>query len=309
MGNIGEMIREPARLSGPGASRHDLPGNDFIAVATVGHEGEVSDRWISEQSGQILVEITYRTPNPGQRGRARVSAGFAYLDLVLGEQVVIAKVGGNDTHGVIFARVNDLVRPLPARVAGIDTGPEAPQRGDQSAGPAFSFLRTRPGRMLAVQTGALADVLVHSGAGVEIRGGAIHLDGAVHLGSGFTTPPVPPAITATDIPDTGAGAGVLPGAPGAPHVPIPSVNPTTPPYAGPGTGVVRAKDRYQATFAGDPGLFLWLTVLDVFLKAVATLNPVTIAAATVVYNAVPMPTSITSAAMSASLRVNAADGP
>lgn len=310
MGSVVETIREPSKLSGGGGSRHSARGDSWVIVATVGHEGESADRWVCHESGQVLVEVTQRTGgSPGQFSRARVAAGVAYEDFAWGEQVVIVQVGGNDTHMVIVGSLRSLLTAAPATVAGIDTGAtEAPQRGDQTAGPAFTYLRTRPGRLLAVETGDLADVMVHSGAGVEIAGTVLHLSGLVHLAAGFSVPPTPPTIGVPELPDLGAGVGVVPGVPGTPFVPVVGGNPTTPPYAGVLDGLVRAKDRYQSAAGVDPGMWIWLSAVDVFLKALGTFNPVTIAAALVVYNAVPIPTSLTSAAMTAS-RCTAADGP
>lgn len=303
MGSNPLNIREPARLSGaPGSAWTGAPGTNWIAVATVGYEDEPSESWISVRSGQLLVEITMRTGNSLQRGRARVAAGLRYDDLEVGEQVLVAFVGGSDVHGVIIGSLNDVTWALPDSVAGIETGAAAAKKlGDEGPGPAFSFLRTRAGRLLAIESGELADVLIHSGAGVEIKGSAIHMNGLVHLGAGFSVPPTPPTVTLQDLPDTGAGEGVLPGIPGVPLVPLPGVSLTIPPCLSPADGILRAKDMMQCNPAIDPALFAWYAAVDVFLKAVAGLNPVEIAAALLVYNAVPMPVTITSEPMTASM--------
>lgn len=324
MGSVIETVREPSKItSGGSGSVYDGPGINEVAIATVGYEeDELQDRWVSFESGQVLVEVTMRTGNVGQRSRVRVAAGVAFQDLRFGEQVAVALVGGNDVHGIIFARLNSLAAPVPATVAGIDTGVGAsPQRGDQAAGPMFSFFRGRDGRLLAIETGALADLVVHSGASVELAGEVIHLSGLVHIGASFTSSPVPPTIGVQELPDTGAGVGVLPGVPGVPFVPTPGGNPTLPPYVGPMDGIVRAKDLYQSCAPVDAAYWLYQVGLDTFVMALSTfvvaissLNPAAIAAAKVnfdiaqaTFTAIPKPVSLTSAAMTASL-CTAADG-
>lgn len=334
MGRGTEMMREPSRFSAPGASSFDMPGSNEVVVATVGHD-ESLDRWIAVESGQVLVEVTYRTGTIGARGRCRVAAGVMFGDLVLGEQVVVAKVASNDSHAIIVGRLNDLARQLPGTVAGVDTGAgDATGRGDQAGGPMFTFWRGRDGRLLAVQTGARADLLVHSGAGVEVKAGdtsAIHLNGLTHLAASWAAAPAPPTITAADVPDlpeVGAGAGVLPGVPGVPYVAALSETLTDPPYLGPQDGIVRAKDPYQSTFGTDATWWFYVDGLDLmvqaqntlheaasaYMTALSTLVPATINAAKVVYDAafivfqtakatfdaLQKPTSIQSGALSAS---------
>jgi len=309
MGSVIESIREPSKItSGGSGSVYDGPGINEVAIATVGYEDdELQDRWVSYESGQVLVEVTMRSGNVGQRSRVRVAGGVAFQDLRWGEQVAVALVGGNDIHGIIFARLNSLAAPIPATVAGIETGVgEAPKRGDQAAGPMFTFFRGRDGRLLAIETGALADIIVRSGASVEISGKAIHLSGVVHLGAGFTTAPKPPTIGVPELPDTGAGVAVVPGVPAVPLTPPNVSNPTDPQFIGPADSIVRAKDKYQSNAVIDPDLFIWFNALNAFLQVVGAGDPVAIAAALIVYNTVPLPAAIVSMAMSAS-RCTAAD--
>lgn len=309
-------IREPSKITSAPGSAWGIPGVNYLAVATIGYEDEQSDAWISIRSGQLLVEVTYRTGNSGQRGRCRVAAGLRFDDLEVGEQVLVGYVGGSDVHGVIICSLNHVTWPVPVSVAGLQTGgATANELYAEGPGPAFTFMRTRAGRPLAFESGQLADLLLHSGASVEIKGAAIHLAGIVHLGSGFASPPVPPTIAQQQAPDTGAGEGVLPGAIGGVHVPPVGGNPTTPPYVGAATGLVRAKDRYQSNAAVDPPFWAYFLALDTlvnalstFVLAIASLNPATIAAAKVVYdlakvafNLVPKPQDQTSAAMTASM--------
>lgn len=314
-GSVVETVREPAAF-GPslGGSQFDRPVHNQVAVATVGHEGESSDGWLVVESGQILVEITYRTGSPGQEGRARIGAGIQHLELQLGEQVLVEFVGGNDSHAVITRALNSLASPVPPTVAGIATGAvEGAERGSTAPGPVFTFLRTRKGRLLAIETGEGADMLLHSGAGIELKGATIHLDGLTHIAAGFTTAPTPPTVTVQDAEDTGAGAGVLPGAPGAPFVPEQTVNLTIPQYAGAADGVVRAKDRYQSNSQIDPTFFAYQTALEALVTVIASsvpLNAVDPALATALasFQLVLKPDSLTSAAATAS-RCTVGDGP
>jgi hypothetical protein len=272
MGSAIETVREPGAIRGSGGgSQYDRPGQNYIAVATVGHGPlSASNTWLVVESGQLLVEITYQTGNPGQESRARISAGMSFFELQYGEQVVVHMVGGNESHGVIVGVLNSLRQPLPATVAGIATGSaEAPQRGDQAPAHVFTFMRTRAGHLLAIESGA--DMLLHSGAGVEIKGNRIHLDGRVHLGEGFKAPPSPATVTTADTNDQGAGKGVNPGEDGEHYEPTNVANQTIPSYNEHEDGIVRAKDRYQSNINIDPAAFAYINTQAAYITALEVL--------------------------------------
>jgi hypothetical protein len=96
---------------------------------------------------------------------------------------------------------------------------------------------------------------------------------------------------------------------------------TTPPWAGNRDAIVRVKDGVQSNAATDPEFWTWkqalevyLTAVDVFIQALSSLNPGTIAAALAVYQAAklayeltPQPTAIESQHKAASATHTAAD--
>lgn len=281
--------RNPSRGTG-GGSRYTQSGHTEVALATVGHDEDGSP-WAWTEGGQILVHITYQTGDVGHQGTARLADGVMHLELSLGQQVVVAKPNGTDTHGVIVGAMHDMEAHVPTSVAGVATGATtAATREEQSAAPAFTFIRTGAGRMLAIETGAGGDVVVHAGAGVELRSAAssaIHLRGAVHVGRGFTTPPVG-ALVGVEV----VNEGVTTGAPGIPHTPAPAVIPTLPePYIGAAEAVVRAKDPMQSNAIIDPDFWAWLV-------SVGTASGVG-----------PPPATLTSRAVAASQALTAADLP
>lgn len=288
--SISEHIGRGATRGTGGGGRYSQAGRTEVALATVGHE-EDGTAWAWTEGGQILVHITYQTGDIGQQGTARLADGVMHLELMVGQQVVVVRPNGTDTLAVIVGALHDLEERVPTSVAGVGTGStHAATRDEQSAAPAFTFVRTGAGRMLAIETGSGGDVVVHAGAGVEIRAAAtsaIHLRGAVHVGHGFTVAPK----GATAGPEEVNG-GVVAGTPGASHVPAPLVIPTLPePFAGVAEGVVRAKDELQSNALIDPAFWAWLALVGTGSGAG------------------PPPTTFTSRAASASSALTAADSP
>ena len=318
MSSVVETVREPPAFGSGGAGSQYRSEERRVGKECVGYGVlNSSNGWLVVESGQYLVEITYQTGNPGQESRARISAGISFLELQYGEQVVVVMVGGNESHGVIVGALNSLKQPLPETVAGIATGAGAgPQRDDQEPAKVFTFLRTRAGRLLAIETGAEADMLLHSGAGVEIKGAEIHLNGRVHIGATFETPPTPATLTSADTNDDGAGQGVNPGEKGVPFEAKYRANQTTPTYLGVEDGIVRAKDRYQTNINIDPVAFAYInaqasyiTALEVLVAGIAGSAPLaaldpSLTTKLTAFQLVPKPgtppAEITSAAMTAS---------
>lgn len=281
--------RSPRRGTG-GGTRYTEAGHTEIALATVGH-GEDGSPWAWTEGGQVLVHVTYQTGDVGHQGTARIADGVMHMELAVGQQVVVGKPNGTDSHGVILGALHDMEEHVPVSVAGVATGSaQGATRDVQSAAPAFTFIRTATGRMLAIETGAGGDVVVHAGAGVELRSAAssaIHLRGAVHVGRGFTTPPVGATVGPEEV-----NEGVTAGAPGIPHTPAPMVIPTLPePYVGADEAVVRAKDHMQSNALIDTEFWAWL----VLVGAAAGVGP--------------PPATLTSRAVAASQALTAADLP
>jgi hypothetical protein len=288
--SIREHLGRGASRGTGGGARYSQSGETHVALATVGH-GEDGTPWAWTEGGQVLVHVTYRTGDPGQQGTARLADGVMHLELVVGQQVVVVRANGTDSHAVIVGALHDMQEHAPASVAGVATGTViAATRDEKSAAPAFTFVRTGAGRMLAIETGSAGDVVVHAGAGVEIRAApssAIHLRGAVHVGRGFTTAPVGAKAGPEEV-----NNGIAAGSPGIPHTPAPLVIPTLPdPYTGHAEGVVRAKDTIQSNALLDPDFWAWFALVGTGSGAG------------------PPPASLTSRAAEASQALTAADAP
>lgn len=258
--SVQDHLRRGPSRGASGGGRYGQSGESHVVIATVGH-GEDGTPWAWTEAGQVLIHVTYQTGDQGHQGTARLAEGVMHLELSVGQQVVIVKVGGNDSHAVILSALRDMEAPAPTTVAGVATGSTtAATRSDKSGAPAFTFVRTGAGRMLAIETGDAGDLVIHAGAGVEIKAAAssaIHLAGRVHAGRGYTTPPVGATVGPEETTE-----GVVAGTPGVAHVPAPLAIPTLPePYAGAGEGVLRAKDVLQSNPAIDPDFWTWLAAV------------------------------------------------
>lgn len=298
--SIREHLGRGASRGTGGGGRYTQAGATEVTLATVGH-GEDGVPWAWTEGGQILVHITYQTGDIGQQGTARIADGVMHLELVVGQQVIVVRPNGTDTLAVIVGALHDLEERVPTSVAGVATGATtAATRDEQSAAPAFTFIRTGSGRMLAIETRG-ADVLVHAGSGVEIAAApssAIHLRGAVHVGYGFATAPVGAKVGPEEV-----NGGIAAGTPGIPHTPVPLTIPVIPePYAGAAEGVVRAKDELQSNPAIDPAFWTWWTFACAVTATLAGLIGQT-------PPPINPPTRLTSRAATASQALTAADRP
>jgi hypothetical protein len=222
-------------------------------------------------NGQWMVELTL-LPD-GEEVIARIGldgagAGFGdYIDLPFGARVIVARAGDADSGYVVLAAMNDAERRAPDTVAGVSTGMAAAVPGSDvnPPGPRWRFIKTAPGALLAIETQAGGDVLIHSAGSVEMRAGAlgaIHLSGRVALGQSPLTPPVGATV--------GPAGTTIPGTPAVPYVPIPKVA-TTPappltilPFAGFDDSIIRAKDRIQSHIAVDPEFWAWVLGVHTF---------------------------------------------
>ena len=262
-----------------------------VDLGRIGHE-DPSPAWMRLEGGQAFVEVTLRS---GDEIVARV--GDSVSDLAIGDVVSLVLVDGDPGQAVVTSVLHDLEASLPSEVAGVSTGAaSATEPGVSIPAKTFSFVRTRGGRMLAIETGAGGDVLLHSGAGVHILASATHIEGNVHLGEGPSVPPTGSTVA----PENGESAGT----PMVPRVTIPLVNATIPPYAGDRYAAVRAVDEYQSNVAIDPIFWAKQAALEAFIAAAVGVLPV-LAPAYAIYVGVPVPIKIDSKAKSASSKVTA----
>lgn len=250
-----------------------------VSLATVGYEDEPNPAYaFIEGQGEVLVEITLQPD--GEKTVARLGHAHAggdsgvYIPVEFGCQVVVVwPQGDGDAEGVIVARLWDDPCPMPSTVAGVSTGaPGTKFPAPAIPAPAWQFIKTRRGQLLAIETGAAGDITVHAPTGnVEVKAAAaIHLDApSCHLGASFSTPPQGARV---------GPAGVdIPGVPATPYIPTPATLPA--PVAGPAPAIpfvgfehsiIRAKDMYQSDITIDP--IFWAFIAAVYAHPV--INPV-----------------------------------
>jgi len=254
------MASDPAR-----ARRTGSVVRNQLTYGVVGHE-ETTPNYVRLENGQIWVEVTMEPE--GDEIVARValpSAGNAtgwYLPLSFGCRVILGMIDGDPNNSVILGRLNDENCALPGTAAGVSTGAAGVVDEVTAAAPAWTFQVLPDGELLAIETGTGGDVLIHSGAAVEIKSGGgqrIHLNGAVSLGEGPLTAPTGATTTA-------AGA-IQPGSPAASAVPTPyATPPPVPPdginpFVGNADSIVRAKQLFQSSIALDPNFWAKLTTI------------------------------------------------
>jgi hypothetical protein len=227
-----------------------------IEIGTVGYTDDNTDlpettpAYVRFEQGEPIVEITVR-------GEDRITArvGVPSCSIRFGQQIVIAMPDGDPANAIIIGVLADTIFPVPSSVCGIDTGASgATDKGTRLAAATWHF---------AIQTQAGGDVLIHAGASIHLRcnpsSGAVHVEGAVHLG-------VAPLVAPTGS-EVGPGGVDIPGVPAVAYVPTPytPAGPAAPvpvPYVGLEDGIVRAKDAYQITPETDPDFFAWMTVVN-----------------------------------------------
>lgn len=252
------QIRGPmttATSGDPGRSRRTgLGDGNQVVYAIVGHQ-DPNPAYVEIRNGQPWVEITLKPE--GDEVTARLALPGAgddsgwYIPLDFGCRVIVELIDGDPNEGVIVGRAWDQTCKMPGDVAGVSTGADG--KVDQSTGPApaWQFIKTRSGQMLAIETGALGDIVIHSAGSILMKtggGGAMQLEGTVHLGTAATSEPTGATV---------GPAGVdLPGVPAVPLIPtpytaIPNSTPAHIPYAGNNDGIIRAKESYQFTAATD----------------------------------------------------------
>ena len=264
----------------PGKSHQamSLPQRNFIDYATVGHVDELTGapeptpQFVRIEQGQILVEVTIQPRGDQIIARlalpdADLDAGW-YVPLTFGARVLVEFVNGNPQNAVIIGRLYDQGNAMPATVCEVQTGAAVANAPRVTVpAPAWQFIKAGTGELLAIETKVNGDILIHSGASVEIKAaetGAIHLNGRVALGEPPTTPPVGQTV--------GPAGTLIPGVPAIASIPIPK-GPTEPvppativPFVGAEDSIIRAKDMVQSHAGVDPSFWT-------FLLAVAA-NPI-----------------------------------
>lgn len=271
MAGVIRVRRPPPLGAGDPARINRTSGGQIlnqVEICRVGYDDDTTDMpeatpaWIRWEQGEALVEITTRT---GDQIVARL--GLDNVDLEYGQQVVAVFPDGDPQDAVIVGRIHDSTFPVPSSAGGVLTGAAAATvKGARVPASTFRFTRLPDGRHLAIQTQLNGDIMIWSGASVHVKvgdTGAVHLDGAVHLGAA----PVSPAVGSFVAP---AGEEI-PGAPAVPFVPVPYVPPEPPTpgvpvapvaYAGNEDGVVRAKEIYQITVLSDPEFIGWMAEIN-----------------------------------------------
>ena len=239
---------------------------NYISYGTVGHS-DVTPTYARIENNQVYVEVTLQPSNDEivarlDTGGGSDQAGF-YMPRAYGARVIVGLPGGNGTEAVIIGRCNDSAWPFPESVAGVAT--HTPPTEGHAPAPLWSFLRTADGYLLGIETGDGGDIVIHSGASVEIKvnsGEQILLNGPTHLGATFTEAPTGAAV--------GPGGEVTPGVQGTAFVPTPYVLvPTTDPVpiipiGLPADGILRLKDSFQTGNDVDPTFWTFLTAVAAF---------------------------------------------
>ena len=235
--------------------RTGTPDGNSVAWGTIGHE-DPNPTYIRIEHGQPYAEVTLRPEGDeivARVGTPGAGAGVGwYMPLDFGCRVAVEFVDGDPNDAVIIGRLWDEQCAMPDDVAGVQTGAAGKVGQVSGPAPAWQFIKTAQGQLLAIETGSNGDIVIHSGASVNMKvggTGAFHLEGAVHLGSGPTSPPQGATV--------GPAGEDIPGVPSVPHVPIPYTPgpPPTPaytPFAGNADAIIRAKDLAQFAAATDP---------------------------------------------------------
>lgn len=237
----------------------DVPANS-VSLGRVGHDSGDPSRAFCyvDDSGQVLVEVTL-DPD-GDKVQAYLclaqtgpNAGD-FIPVRPGEAVLVVFPGSDPDQGYIIGRLDDVTTSLAATVCGLST------TGAGGAVRQFRWLVTPGGQVYAIQAGGEV-MLQAGGAGVQIKGAQVLIDGAAHLGASFALVPSPGQVA--------GGASETAPSPAGPFAPPQGATATTPPFVGNAKAIVRATDGVQANIATDEAFFIYLTALNSFVVAVA----------------------------------------
>jgi hypothetical protein len=249
------------------------PQDNFCARARVGHfdpdtgQPENNPAYARIEQGQVLVEVTIEGSLEQQVARlALPDAGnenAVFFALDFGCRVLVEYPDGDPQRGVITGRLHDARNAFPNSVAGVQTGAQAASQPEAFVpAPSWSFIKTKNGQLIAIESGSGGDVLIHAGANVEVKAqAAVCIDSPqVHLGKGFMTAPVGGRV--------GPSGVDIPGVPAVPPVPQPWTmpSPAAPgpalPFVGFAESIIRAKDLYQSDVTVDP--YFWAMVIALY---------------------------------------------
>jgi hypothetical protein len=231
-----------------------------VVLGIVGYE-DPNPQYVRLENGQPWVEV--RMEPEGDEIVARLAIPGAgtgagqYFPLEFGCRVILDLPDGDPQRAVIVGRLWDETCHMPGEVAGVTTNADSARGETTAIAPAWSFQRLPNGQLLAIETGTGGDVLIHAGASMHLKcgsSGAVHIDGAVHLGVSPTTAPVGAQV--------GPAGETIPGVPAVPNVPVPFVATSAPPYVGFEDGIIRAKDGVAANITTDPAFFVWVTAVS-----------------------------------------------
>lgn len=224
-------------------------GLNQIAVAIVGHN-ESSPEYVRIENNQPYVEV--RIVPEGDEVIARLALGAAgedagaYMSITYGCRVLLAMPDGDPNNSIIIGRLHDDVCPMPDNVAGVSTGVV----DGKGPAPAWQFIKTPDGQLLAIETGEGADIIIHTDSSFLAKSSnGFHFEGPCYLGYGPSSPPVGGTV--------GEDGDDTPSTPAIPHIPTPYTQnpPPSPghvPYAGNAEGIIRAKDLFQFSEVSDP---------------------------------------------------------
>lgn len=277
------MVRQQGLDSGRVRRAMSNVPETYVKVATVGHRDR-NPAYARIEESQVWVECTVQPDGcevVARLGLAGAGDGYgSYVPLDMGCRVLLEYPDGDPNDPVIAQRLNDATYPMPDAVAGMSTGQAgATTPGAIAGAPQFHFIKTRAGHLFALETGEGGDVLHHAGGSIELKVGdssAIHLDGTVHLGEGFATPPVPGSVA--------PGNQQTAATPGVPHEPTPVTaqqNPLTAAQGKPADAIVRLKDGVLSNASIDTAFWGWVAAVSAFLDTAST-TP-TLAAANAAY--------------------------
>ncbi len=288
------------------AAMRGMPKN-YISMGTVGHT-DLTPAYARVEDGDVLVEITLVPSGDEIVARLTMTAvdgGGIYMPLSYGQRVVIAFPGGSGSDPVIVGRCGDSSWPFPDDVAGVSTG--------SGTAPMFAFYKTQDGQLFAIETGDGADVLIHTGASIQLKasgGEQIMLTGRTHIGLDFSSAPIGSTV--------GKSGEVTPGTPaGAPNITTNTNKTVPPPLKLPADGIFRIKDTVQSNIVIDPDYWAYTAALTAFFAAWLTETnadptllaayPVSITAAGTVASTALLATTLTSQPASGS-KHTASDG-
>jgi len=233
------------------------PQHNFISYGTVGHYDD-TPAYARIEDGDVLVEVTLLPAGDEITARIdfdSVDGGGAYMPLSFGQRVVIAFPNGDSGEAVIIGRCSDRSWPFPPEVS------EIPTSKNGKNAPCFAFLKTQDGQLLAIETGTNADIVIHSGASIQLKctpSSQNLITGRTHIGSDveFSSQPTPATVGGSGFVEEGDAGGLY--EPAENTRGLKNLKGQT--Y--PSNGVVRLDDSVIADGTTDPAFFAWVSAVS-----------------------------------------------